>query len=135
MARIDTSKKCERLLMLQGRILLRNQGGKITDVTEDSAYSLEELAEDGSLVIDIIDRCRKRLELLYIATEHRSQIDSSLVRLAVEDLRVDLEQGSVLAGYLHMTQEMFEHSEALPPQPTPDSRNRNLSLRLINPTS
>lgn len=70
-----------------------------------------------------------------MAAEHRSQIDTSLVRLAVEDLRADLEQGSVLAGYLNMTQEMLEHSEALPPQPTPDSRNRNLSLRLINPTS
>lgn len=41
MARITPNKKCEPLLMLHGRILLRDQDGKITDVTEDSAYSLE----------------------------------------------------------------------------------------------
>jgi hypothetical protein len=129
-----STKKCDPLLMLHGRILYRDRHGDITDVTEDSVYALKKFAEDGELVIYILNQCRKRLDLLFMAAEHRSQVDASLVRLAVEDIKMDLRNGSELSGYIHLTQEMFEHSEALPPLPTPTTRTNGCSLSLIKPS-
>lgn len=133
MATKSTGKQCEPVLRLHARILFRNQQGEIVDVTKDSPYALKKLTEDGSLAIHILNQCRKRLDLLFMAAEHRSQIDAGLVRLAVEDLKLDLEEGSELAGYVYCTQELFEHSEALPPLLTPDSRKAGRSLTIIKP--
>lgn len=135
MKRISTRKKCEPLLMLHGRILYRDRHGDITDVTEDSVYALKKFAEDGELAIYILNQCRKRLDLLFMAAEHRSQVDASLVRLAVEDIKTDLGEHGDLNGYIHLTQEMFEHSEALPPLPTPDTGNARRSFTLVKPAS
>lgn len=46
-----------------------------------------------------------------MAAEHRSKVDASLMRLAVEDVRSDLEEGSELRGHIDLTQELFAHSE------------------------
>lgn len=135
MKRISARKTCKPLLMLHGRILFRDNHGDITDVTEDSVYALKKFAEDGALAIHILNQCRKRLDLLFMVAEHRSQVDASLVRLAVEDIKIDLEKGSEVSGYIHLTQEMFEHSEALPPLPTPDTRNAGRSFTLVKPAS
>ncbi|OQW32899.1 MAG: hypothetical protein A4E19_05980 [Nitrospira sp. SG-bin1] len=134
MARKST-KKCDPLLMLHGRILLRGRDGEITDVTEESAYALKKFAEDGSLVIHILNQCRKRLDLLSMAAENRSQMDASLVRLAIQDVQADLEDGSDLHGYIHLTQEMFEHSEALPPIPMPGTWSAGRSFTVVKPAS
>jgi len=131
MARESTKKECKPLVMLQGRILLRNRQGEVRDVTEYEYWGLKHFTEDGALVIDVLGQLRKRLDLLFLATEHRSQIDAAVVRLAVEDIRSDLEDGSDLHGYVHLTHEMFEHSEALPPLPTPDTRKTGRSLTII----
>jgi hypothetical protein len=128
-------KKCEPFLKLHGRVLMRDWNGAISDVTEEGSYSLKKLAEDGELVIHILNQCRQRLDLLALAAEHRSHMDTSLVRLVVQDLKSDLEKGSELHGYIHLTHEMFEHAEALPPLPTPDPRTPWRTLSLIEPVS
>ncbi len=133
MARTSTRKECEPLVMLHGRILFRDRDGSISDVTQRTSWGLKTFAENGETAIYILNQLRKRLDLLFAAAEHRSKIDASLVRLAIEDIQIDLEDGSHLAGYVAMTHEMFEHSEALPPLPTPDSRNTGRSLSLIKP--
>lgn len=135
MARTPTEENNQFRLMLHGRILLRGRDGEISDVTHEDHWGLKNFEEDGALAIEILNQCMKRLDLLYMAAEHRSQMDASLVRLVVEDLKSNLEQGSDLAGYIHLTQEMFEHSEALPPLPTPDTGNSGSSLTLVKPAS
>lgn len=135
MARVSIKNKVEPRVMLHGRVLYRNRDGKIDDVTHQNHWGLKKFAEDGALTIDILDRCRQRLDLLFMAAEHRPQVDASLVRLAVEDIRNDFEQDGELSGYIHLTQEMFEYSEALPPQPTPDTQITGDFLTIVKPAS
>lgn len=135
MARESTRKKVKPLLMLHGRILFRDRVGEIRDVTQQNIFGLKKFAEDGDLAIYILNQCRKRLDLLFMAAEHRSHVDAGLVRLVVEDIRSELEDGSALAGYIHLTQELFEHSEALPPMPTPDTGDTSRTLTLVKPAS
>lgn len=129
------AKSVEPRVMLHGRILYRDQEGEIRDVTHEDIWGLKKFAEDGELALHILDQVRKRLDLLYMAAEHRSQMDAGLVRLAIEDVRTDLEDGSELRGYVQLTQELFKHSQALPPLPTPDARNAGRSLTIVKPTS
>lgn len=112
MAKNLSKKKSQFCLMLHGRIVLRDRDGEMSDVTHRDIWGLKKFAEDGATAIYILNQIKKRLDLLLMATEHRSQIDASIVRLAVEDIRIDLQEGSEVAGYLFMTQMMFEHSEA-----------------------
>lgn len=110
----------EPLLTFQGRILYRDRDGQVQDVTDQEELGLKRLAEDGSLVRHILTTCRKRLELLSMAAEGRAQLDADLVRLTVQDVRAELEDGSEVAGYVHLTQELFAHAEAVPSSPMTD---------------
>ncbi len=116
----------EPLLMLKGRIFYRDREGQVQDVTDREQLGLKRFAEDGSLVLHILNNCRKRLDLLSMAAEGRTQLDASLVRLTVQDVRAELEDGSEVAGYVHLTRELFAHAEAGPPSPTSD---HNISLK------
>lgn len=131
----NKTKNMEPRVMLHGRILYRNHEGEISDVTEQNNLGLKRFAADGELALYILSQCKKRLDLLFMAAENRSQVDASLVRLAVEDVRTDLEEGSELRGYVDLTQELFKHSEALPPLPTPDTRKTGRSLTVVKPAS
>lgn len=108
----------EPLLMLQSRIFYRDREGLVQDMTDRERFGLKRLAEDGSLALHILATCRKRLDLLFMAAEGRTQLDTDLVRLAVHDVRAELEDGSELSGYVHLTQELFANSEALIPENT-----------------
>ena len=129
------TKKTEPLLSMQAKVLYRNRDGRISDVTDRNIFGLKKFAEDGALALHILNNCMKRLDLLSMAAETRPHIDAGLVRLAVDDLRIELEDGSHLAGYVGLTHELFSNSEALPPQPTPDTRNSGDSLTLVRPAS
>lgn len=133
MARKSTKKEGKPRVMLQGRILFRDQFGEINDAIHDHIHGLQKFADTGAQAICHLNRIEKRLDLLFAAAEHRSQVDASLVRLAVDDIRSEMEKNHDLKWYLRVTQEMFEHSEALPPLPTPDTRNTGGSLTLIKP--
>jgi hypothetical protein len=128
-------KKNEPMLMLHGRIMFRNNHGEVSDVTHAKVFGLKNFADAGATAIHILNQLRKRLDLLFMAAEHRSHVDSSLVRLVVEDINLDLMDGGDLAGYVHLTQEMFERSEALPPVSIPDSWDVSQSLSLAKPAS
>jgi len=132
MAMNTTRKLVEPRLMLHGRIVYRNHDGVISDVTKQETFGLKRFADDGTLAIHILEECRKRLNLLYMAAEHRSHMDASLLRLAVDDIRRELADGSELAGYIHLTQELFEHSEALLPIQAPDPQGTGHTLTLIS---
>ena len=110
----------EPLLMLKGRIFYRDREGQVQDVTDREQLGLKRFAEDGSLVQHILATCRKRLDLLFMAAEGRTQLDADLVRLTVQDVRADLEDGSEVAGYVHLTRELFAHAEAVPALATSD---------------
>lgn len=69
----------------------------------------------------ILNQCKKRLDLLFMAAEHRSKVDASLMRLAVEDVRSDLEEGSELRGYVDLTQETVRALRSAPS--TTDARH------------
>lgn len=99
------------LLMLQGRIFHRDRDGQVSDVTDRERFGLKKFAEDGSLVQHILADCLKRLDLLSMAAEGRAQLDADLVRLTVQDVRAELEDGSEVAGYVYLTQELFANSE------------------------
>lgn len=109
------TKKSEPLLSLQAKVLYRDRDGRLSDVTHQSQFGLKKVAEDGALALHILNNCRKRLELLRMAAESRPQIDAGLVRLALDDLRIDLEEHGHLAGYLDRTHELFNNSQALAP--------------------
>lgn len=110
-----TTKKSEPLLSLQAKVLSRDRDGRLSDVTHQNQFDLNEVAEDGALAIHILNNCRKRLELLSMAAENRSQIEAGLVRLALDDLRIDLEEAGELAVYLDRTHELFCSSQAIAP--------------------
>lgn len=112
----------EPLLTLQGRIFYRDRDGQVSDVTDQEQLGLKRFAEDGSLVQHILADCRKRLDLLFMAAEGRTQLDADLVRLAVQDVRAELEDGSELSGYVHLTQELFAHAEVVPSPSTSERR-------------
>lgn len=135
MAKELTKRKVTPLVMLHGRILYRDRCGEISDVTHQNIFGLKKFADNGARVNHILDQLRKRLDLVFMAAEHRSQMDAGLVRLAVEDIKLDLEDGGDLTSYVCLTQELFEHSEALPPLPTPDTWNASHSLTLVKPAS
>ena len=110
------TKKTEPRLSMQAKVLYRNRDGQISEVTDQNIFGLKKFAEDGALALYILNNCMKRLDLLSMAAETRPHIDAGLVRLAVDDLRSELEDGSHLAGYVGLTQELFNNSEALPPR-------------------
>jgi hypothetical protein len=112
---IATMKTDPRLSM-QAKVLYRNRDGQISDVTDQNIFGLKKFAEDGALALHILNNCMKRLDLLSMAAETRPHIDAGLVRLAVDDLRSELEDGSHLAGYVGLTHELFSNSEALAPR-------------------
>lgn len=112
----------EPLLSLRAQVLYRDREGRVSDVTNQNLFGLRKLAEDGALAIHILNQTLKRLDLLLLAAEHRPHVDGSLVRLAVQDAKSELEDGSHLAGYVHLTHELFEHSNALAPHRTAGER-------------
>ena len=112
---MGTKQKVEPRVMLQGRILYQNHNGVISDATRRDLFGLKSMAENGELALDILDRVWKKLTLLKLAAEGREQLDASLVRLAVEDVLSDLENGSELASYVGRTQELFANATALSP--------------------
>ncbi|TKB80123.1 MAG: hypothetical protein E8D42_01830 [Nitrospira sp.] len=128
------TKKTEPLLSMQAKVLYRNRDGRISDVTDQNLFGLKKFAEDGALAIHILNNCLKRLDLLSMAAETQPHIDAGLVRLAVDDLRSELEDGSHLAGYVGLTRELFNNSDALAPRLTPRARTtgRALSRRVAN---
>ena len=110
------TKTTEPRLSMQAKILSRDQDGQISDATHQGFFSLKNIAEDGERALRILNNCMKRLDLLYIAAESRPSIDASLIRLAINDIRIDLEHGGELASYIELTHELFSHSEALAPR-------------------
>lgn len=131
MARQGDKKKCEPLLKLHGRILFRNSRGATSDVTSQNMFGLKKLADDGALAVHILSQCKKRLDLLFMAAESRSQVDASLVRLAVEDVRSELDEHSELSGYVHQMHQLFSHAEGIAPVHAPHMRNDGGSLPII----
>lgn len=129
-----TGKKVEPLVMLHGRVLYLDRQGEINDVTHEDDFGLKKFAENGALALYILNQCKKRLDLLFLAAEHRSHVDARLVQLAVEDVRSELQEGSELAGYVHLVKELFEHSQALFPTPLPDTRHVCPSLTIVKPS-
>ncbi len=125
----------EPKVMLHGRIMYRTPDGDLRDETQNNSFGLKKLSEAGAQAIYNLNQIRKRLNLLFIAAEHRAQVDAGLVRLAVEDIRGEMQDGYDLDWYLRMTQEMFENSEPLPPIPAPDKRDTGRSLTLVKPAS
>lgn len=110
------NKKTEPLLSMQAKVLYRNRDGQISDVTDRNLFGLQKFAEDGALALHILNNCMKRLDLLSMAAETQPHIDAGLVRLAVDDLRSELEDGSHLAGYVGLTHELFSNSEPFAPR-------------------
>lgn len=122
------SNEVEPLLSLQATVRYRDRDGRVTDVTNQKSFGLKAFADDGSTALYILENCRKRLALLSLAAESRPSIDASLVRLAVEELRSEFDEGSELVTYVRLTQELFSHSEALTPRQTPHVRTAGRAL-------
>lgn len=109
------TKNMEPRLSLQAKVLYRNRDGRISDVTHQNLFGLKKFAEDGDLALRILNNCMKRLDLPSMAAESRPHIDAGFVRLALDDLRSDLEDQSHLASYLDLTHELFSHAHGLAP--------------------
>jgi hypothetical protein len=116
------TRTTEPLLSLRAQVLYRNRDGQIRDVTHEHIFGLKKLAEDAELAAHILNQFKKRLDLLFMAAERRPHIDAGLVRLAVEDLRSDLEPSSQLAGFVGLMHELFRNAEALAPEQTSGAR-------------
>ncbi|MDH5667767.1 MAG: hypothetical protein OEY86_07140 [Nitrospira sp.] len=111
---MESKQNNQPCVMLQGRILLRDQHGVVRDVTHANIFGLTYLAEIGGTALHILEQCKKRLALLGLAAENREHVDANLVRLTVEDVQSDLEEGTELASYVGLMQEMFANATALP---------------------
>lgn len=122
------TKKSEPLLSLQAKVLYRDRDGQISDVTHQNIFGLKKFAEDAGLALYILNNCRKRLELLFMAVEGRPSIDAGLVRLAIDDLRTELEDRSHLASYVGLTHELFSNSESIAPPQMPGARTAGRRL-------
>ena len=85
--------------------------------------------------MQIISQSMKKLKLLSMAAESRSQLDAELVRIIVQDVAREFEPGSEVYGYVRLSQKMFAHSKALPPIPTPDAGSNGRSLNPVKPAS
>ncbi|MBY0246022.1 MAG: hypothetical protein K2Q17_00030 [Nitrospiraceae bacterium] len=130
-----TTKTTEPRLSLRAQVLYRNRNGQISDVTHENIFGLKKFAEDAALAAHILNQCQKRLDLLFMAAERRPHIDAGLVRLAVEDLRSELEAGSQLAGFVGLTHELFSNAEALAPEQASGARTTGRALTIIRPVS
>ncbi len=122
------NNEVEPLLSLQATIRHRDRDGLITDVTNQKTFGLKAFEEDGALALYILEKCRGRLNLLFLAAESRPSIDASLVRLAVEELIGDFDEAGELATYVRLTHELFSNSEALTPRQTPHARTAGRPL-------
>lgn len=122
-------------LSIRAQVLFRDREGQISDVTHQNLFGLKKFAEDGTLALYILNQCRKRLELLFLAAEGRPHVDADLVRLAVDDLRTDMEEHSQLASYVQFTQELFTNSEALVPRHPSGTRTPSRALSITKPAS
>ena len=102
------------VIALRAQVLFRDREGQISDVTHQNLFGLKKIAEDGALALYILSQVQKRLDLLLLAAERRPQMDAGLVRLAVNDLQSELEDGSHLAGHVRFLRDLFSNSEAFP---------------------
>lgn len=116
------NNEVEPLLSLQATVRHRDRDGRVTDVTNQKPFGLKAIAEDGALSLYILENCRRRLDLLFLAAESRPNIDARLVRLAVGELRSEFDELSELVTYVRLTHELFSNSEALTPRQTPHAR-------------
>jgi hypothetical protein len=118
----------EPLLSLQATVRHRDRDGQVTDVTNEKTFGLKAFAEDGALALYILEKCRRRLDLLSLAAESRPSIDASLVRLAVDELIGEFDEAGALATYVRLTHELFSNSEALTPRQAPHARTAGRAL-------
>ena len=123
------------MLSLRAQVLFRDREGQLTDVTQQNQFGLRRIADDGALALHILNQCRKRLDLLALAAERRPQLDASLVRLAVDDLRSELESGSHLVGHVEFIQELFSNSEAIDPGHMSGEHTTSRALSITKPAS
>ncbi len=131
MAMQSTSTEVDPRVMLHARVLYRDRNGEISDATHRKLFGLKDMADTGQRAVHIMDECMKRLELLSCAAESQSQVDSAIVRMVVQDVTRELESGSTVSSFVHLSQEMFEYSKALPP----DARDNSGSLTLVKSAS
>lgn len=122
------AKKSETMLSLQAKVLYRDRDGQISDVTHENLFGLKKFAEDAGLARYILDNCRKRLNRLLMAVEGRPSIDAGLVRLAITDVRSELEDGSHLACYVGITHELFSNSDPIAGPGMPGARTAARAL-------
>lgn len=116
-------------LALQARVLYRDQGGPIRDVTDQKPFGLKWFAEDGDLALYILGNCKKRLDLLFMAAENRSHIDAGIVRLIVDELRSEFDGGSEIATYVRLTHELFSNSDPIAEPGMPGARRAGRAIR------
>lgn len=126
------TEETEPRLALQARVLHRDQDGQIRDVTDQKPFGLKSFAEDGDLVLYILGNCKKRLDLLFMATESRSHIDAGIVRLIVDEVRSEFCDVSELVTYVRLTHELFSNSDPIAPSQMPGTRSVG---RAMSPTT
>ena len=117
-------------LALQGRVILHEPTGETTGLTYSQHAGLESFAEDAQLANHILQSCRSRLGLLKKAARGPDPLKAAHVRVVVDDLLVELNDGGVLPSYLERTAELFENAEPLPSLVNPCSGN-SPSLHLV----
>ncbi|UVT18992.1 MAG: hypothetical protein H8K03_14400 [Nitrospira sp.] len=123
-------------VMLHARVLLRDQQGKIFDVTNaECGYGLRSLEQMGSTAVEDLIRVEELLGVLALAAENRPKIDAHLVLRILEEVGVILDESGELASYVRSTQELFEEAEGLPPVSGPDKRKGGRTLTLVKSAS
>lgn len=132
---IRTPRTQKPQLSIRAQVLFRDREGQTNDVTHQNLFGLKKMAEDGALALHILSQCRKRLDLLALAAERRPQMDAGLVRLAIDDLRSELEDGSHLVSYVGSMQELFSNSEALDLGHTSSAQTTGRNLSSTKPAS
>ncbi len=125
---IPDTKETESMLALQAKILYRDRDENVTDVTDQKPFGLKWFAEDGDTALYILGNCKKRLDLLFMATENRPHIDADIVRLIVNELRSEFDDASEIVTYVRLTHELFSNSEPIAEPEMPRARAAGRAL-------
>lgn len=116
-ARSQSNEPVNWELRLQARLLLRDQHGKVIDVTHEKGrgeYGVEGLKDRSARASDALIRVNELLKLLSFAAENRDEIDACLVQPVLQDVEMELSRVGELGCFIDYVEDLFGNAEGLP---------------------
>jgi len=111
---VETTGRGQTHLELHGTVMLRRADGRVEEQV-DGHLSLAGLAEEAALASDLLDQVRSRLGLLLTAATGSESLKADQVRVCVEAVLDELEEGAAtIPCFIHTAGEAFTHAVCVP---------------------